>query len=66
LKKTNEGVGVHIAKVYNKLETARSMVQVAREYLDARIEGTVRWHSRLLSKAPLLGKGCDEVGHHQT
>jgi outer membrane protein TolC len=38
LERTKDEVGVRIATVYNKLETTRSMVKVAREYLDARRE----------------------------
>ena len=40
LKRTKDEVGVQIATVYNKLETTRAMVEVAREYLAARQETT--------------------------
>jgi outer membrane protein TolC len=40
LKRTKDEVGVQIATVYNKLETTRAMVDVAREYLAARQETT--------------------------
>jgi outer membrane protein TolC len=38
LKQTKEEVGVRITTVYNKIETTRAMVEVAREYLAARQE----------------------------
>jgi outer membrane protein TolC len=38
LERTKEEVGVRITTVYNKLETTRSMVEVAREDLAARVE----------------------------
>lgn len=38
LERTKDEVGVRIATVYNKLETTRSMVEVAREALAARME----------------------------
>jgi len=38
LERTKEAVGVNIATIYNKLETTRAMVDVAREYLAARQE----------------------------
>jgi hypothetical protein len=38
LEHTKEEVGVRIATIYNKLETTRAMVEVAREHLAARQE----------------------------
>jgi outer membrane protein TolC len=38
LERTKEEVGVRIATIYNKLETTRAMVEVAREDLAARQE----------------------------
>jgi outer membrane protein TolC len=38
LERIKEDVGVRITKIYDKLETTRSMVEVAKEYLAARQE----------------------------
>ena len=64
LKRTRDEVGVRIATVYNKLETTRAMVEVAREYLAARQE-TAR-NSEVQFKQGALLRSQRDASHAQT
>jgi outer membrane protein TolC len=64
LKRTRDEVGVQITTAYNKLETTRAMVDVAREYLAARQE-TNRISEDQFKQGALL-KSQRDGSHAQT